>query len=92
MEPIRIPLTSNLPAPSTTRQVDSQQPVKQLQQEDQVQFSAESEQVSRLKSEMDGWTGRLSALQKKVENWYSYLETARYLTEWYLQELLDLEC
>ena len=53
MEPIRIPLTSNVPAPSTTRQVDSQQPVKQLQQEDQVQFSAESEQVSRLKSEMD---------------------------------------
>ncbi len=53
MEPIRIPLASNLPAPSTARQVDSQQPVKQLQQEDQVQFSAESEQVSRLKSEMD---------------------------------------
>ena len=53
MEPIRIPLASNLPGPSTTRQVDLQQPVKQLQQEDQVQFSAESEQVAQLTSEMD---------------------------------------
>ena len=53
MDPMRIPPTNNLPGPSTARQVDPQQPVKQLQQEDQVQFSAAAGQVARLKSEMD---------------------------------------
>lgn len=53
MEPTRIPPANSLPVPSATRQVDPQHPVKQLQQEDQVHFSTESEQVARLKSEMD---------------------------------------
>ena len=55
MEPTRIPPASSLPASGleSVRQSDPQHPVKQVQQEDQVQFSAESEQVARLKSEMD---------------------------------------
>lgn len=53
MDPVRISQAGHLSGPSTTRQVDLQQPVKQVQQEDQVQFSAESEQVAELKSGMD---------------------------------------
>ena len=58
MEPTRIPPANSLPVPSATRQVDPQHPVKQLQQEDQVHFSTESEQVARLKSEMDATVDR----------------------------------
>jgi len=55
MEPTRIPPASSLRAPGleSAQQIDPQHPVKQVQQEDQVQFSAESEQLARLKSEMD---------------------------------------
>jgi len=55
MEPTRIPPANSLPVSGSgsARQLDPQHPVKQVQQEDQVQFSTESAQVARLKSEMD---------------------------------------
>jgi len=72
MEPTRIPPANSLPAPGleSVQQSDPQHPVKQVQQEDQVQFSAESEQVARLKSEMDATVDRQNSsavgLQKHV--------------------------
>ena len=55
MEPTRIPPANSLPVPGSgsARQLDPQHSVKQVQQEDHVQFSTESAQVARLKSEMD---------------------------------------
>ena len=58
MEPTRIPPASSLPVSAPTRQVDPQHPVKQVQQEDQIQFSTESEHVAGLKSEMDATVDR----------------------------------
>ncbi len=58
MEPTSIPPAASLPVSASARQVDPQHPVKQVQQEDQVQFSTESEQVAGLGSEMDATVDR----------------------------------
>lgn len=60
MEPARIPPASSLPVSglASARQVDPQHPVKQVQQEDQIQFSTKSGQVAGLKSEMDATIDR----------------------------------